>query len=139
MLNNLTLMGRLTRDPKLRHTQSGTPVASYTLAVNRDFETSGNKETDFIDVVAWKKAAEFADSYFRKGQLVAVVGRIQTRKWSDKEGNNRVSVEVVAERQYFAEGKNKAEPASPHYAADTSTANPGDFMELDVSDDELPF
>jgi single-strand DNA-binding protein len=129
MLNNVNLMGRLTRDPELRHTTNGTPVASYALAVNRDFKTNGNNETDFIDIIAWQKGAEFASTYFRKGQLVAVNGRIQSRKWTDKDGKNRVSIEVVAERQYFAESKKD----------DASVAqNVSDFAEV-ADDGELPF
>jgi single-strand DNA-binding protein len=127
MLNNVNLMGRLTRDPELRHTQSGIPVASYALAVNRDFTSGGTREADFIDIVAWQKGAEFASTYFRKGQLVAVQGRIQSRKWTDQDGKNRVSIEVVAARQYFAEGKNKPE-----------TADSVDFTEFE-DDGELPF
>ena len=129
MLNNINLMGRLTRDPELRQTQSSKQVTSYTLAVSRDFGSDGNKEADFIDVVAWQKGAEFANNYFRKGQLVAVQGRIQSRKWTDRDGNNRVSVEVVADRQYFAEGKKDAPPMVP---------NASDFPE-DMDDGDLPF
>ena len=129
MLNNVNLMGRLTRDPELRHTQTGVPVTSYALAVNRDFNSNGNKEADFIDIVAWQKGAEFASTYFRKGQLVAVQGRIQSRKWTDKDGKNRVSIEVVAERQYFAEGK-KDEPSMG--------LNGSGFAEIE-DDGELPF
>jgi single-strand DNA-binding protein len=129
MLNNVNLMGRLTRDPELRHTQSGVPVVSCALAVNRDFKTNGKNEADFIDIIAWQKGAEFASAYFRKGQLVAVQGRIQSRKWTDKDGKNRVSIEVVADRQYFAEGK-KDEPSM--------APNGSGFAEIE-DDGELPF
>ncbi len=141
MLNNVNLMGRLTRDPELRHTQNNTPVASYTLAINRDF---GEKDADFIDIVAWKKAGEFANSYFRKGMPVIVQGRLQSRKWTDKDGNNRTSVEVVADRQYFAESKSKNESAAPQYSSgggsyDEDSGGYSAFSELEGSDDELPF
>lgn len=144
MLNNVSLMGRLTRDPELRQTQSGTPVASFTLACNRDFGGDGKNEADFIDIVAWQKTGEFASKYFRKGQLVAVQGRIQSRKWVDKDGNNRVAVEVVAERVHFAESKSKAD-AAPPYAAPAATSNesagayPGGFAEMEDDGEELPF
>ena len=143
MLNNINLMGRLVRDPELRHTQTGTPVATYSLAVNRDFNTNGKNEADFFSIVAWQKAAEFANSYLRKGQLIAVQGRLQSRKWTDKDGNNRVSIEVVAERQYFAESKSKGDSA----VSQSSEAGPysegtggfSGFTELEGSDDDLPF
>ena len=111
MLNTATLMGRLTRDPELRQTQSGTPVASFSLAVERDLKNQdGQKETDFLDIVAWNKTAEFVSQYFRKGQLVAVSGRIQARTWTDNNGNNRKAVEIVADRAYFAESKRDDAP-----------------------------
>ena len=137
MLNNVALMGRITRDPELRHTQAGLPVASYTLAVNRDFGAS--KEADFIDVVAWQKSAEFANTYFRKGHLAAILGRLQSRKWTDRDGNNRVSIEVVAERQYFAESKNKDDSVPPqNIAGNPAYEIPGAFTMTD-DDAELPF
>lgn len=142
MLNNVNLMGRLVRDPELRHTQTGTPVATYTLAVNRDFSANGNSEADFFGIVAWQKAAEFANTYFRKGQLVAIQGRLQSRKWTDKDGNNRSTVEVVADRQYFAEGKNKADGAAPQSDNGSFSGNPGEysgFTELEGDDGDLPF
>ena len=98
MLNKIFIMGRLTRDPELRRTQSGTPVTSFSLAVDRDYKTqSGEKETDFIDVVAWRATAEFVAKYFTKGRMAVVEGRLQIRAWQDKEGNNRRSAEVVAD------------------------------------------
>jgi len=102
-MNHIVIMGRMTRDPELRHTQSGTPVASFTLAVDRGFtpKDGGEKQTDFIDVVAWERNAEFVTKYFVKGQLVAVSGRLQIREWVDKEHNKRRSAEVVADRIYF--------------------------------------
>ena len=107
MLNHIVLMGRLTRDPELRRTPSGTAVASFTLAVDRDFASreSGKKETDFIDIVAWKHTAEFVSKYFSKGQMAAVSGRLQIRDWTDKDGGKRRNAEVVAENVYFADSK----------------------------------
>ena len=111
MLNNVNIMGRLTRAPELRQTQSGTSVASFSLAVERDLKNQdGQKETDFFDVVAWRQTADFVSRYFQKGQLVAVNGRLQTRTWQDNNGNNRKTVEIVAERAYFAESKRDDAP-----------------------------
>ena len=111
MLNNVIIMGRLTRDPELRRTQGGTAVTSFTLAVDRDFKSqSGEKETDFIDVVAWRSTAEFVAKYFTKGRMAAVEGRIQVRDWQDKDGNRRKSVEVVADNVYFADSKRDSKP-----------------------------
>lgn len=127
MLNHIVLMGRLTRDPELRMTQSGKPVASFSLAVERDFQKD---VTDFIDVVAWNRTAEFVNSFFNKGQLVAVTGSLQIRDWTDKNGNKRRSAEVIAEHVYFAEPKRQAEEATP------STT---DFFPLTEDDTDLPF
>ena len=103
MLNKVVLMGRLTRDPELKHTQTNTSVTSFTLAVDRSFARQGEeRQTDFIDIVAWRNTAEFMTRYFRKGQLVAVSGRLQTRKWQDNQGNNRTAYEVVADEVFFA-------------------------------------
>ena len=106
MLNEIILMGRLTRDPELRHTQSGTKVAAFALAVDRDYkDASGEKETDFIDIVAWRGTAEFVSKYFTKGRMAVVKGRLQIRDWTDKDGGKRRSAEVVAESVYFANSK----------------------------------
>ena len=107
MLNHITLMGRLTRDPELRHTGSGVPVASFTLAVDRDFgnKEDGSKEVDFIDIVAWRNTAEFVFKYFTKGRMAVVSGRLQIRNWNDKDGNKRRSAEVVADNVYFGDSK----------------------------------
>jgi single-strand DNA-binding protein len=106
MLNHVVLMGRLTRDPEIRHTQSGIPVASFSLAVDRDYGQKGaEKQVDFINIVAWRATAEFVGKYFVKGQLVAVSGRLQTRDWTDQNGGKRYATEVVADNVYFAEGK----------------------------------
>ena len=107
MLNKIFIMGRLTRDPKLRHTQTGTAVASFTLAVDRDFKDkqTGERATDFIDVVAWRSTGEFASKYFTKGHMAVVEGRLQIRDWTDKEGNKRRSAEVIADSVYFGDSK----------------------------------
>lgn len=136
MLNEIILMGRLTRDPDLRHTQSGTKVASFALAVDRDYkDASGEKETDFIDIVAWRGTAEFVSKYFTKGRMAVVKGRLQIRDWTDKDGGKRRSAEVVAESVYFGDSK-KAE-AAPQYAEPGQHG--GDFAELGEDDGELPF
>lgn len=107
MLNHIVLMGRLTRDPELRRTQSGLAVASFTLAVDRDWSSkdTGEKTTDFIDIVAWRNTAEFVSKYFTKGRQCCVSGRLQIRDWNDKDGNKRRSAEVVADNVYFADSK----------------------------------
>lgn len=145
MLNKVILMGRLTRDPELRHTQSGTPVASFSLAVERDFASKENNEksTDFIDIVAWRNTAEFVSKYFLRGQLVAVTGRLQIRDWKDKDGNNRRSAEVICENAYFAESKKGSrDQTGPSGDSDPETNQPPinyNFVELDEEDGELPF
>ena len=111
MLNHIVLMGRLTRDPELRHTQSGVAVASFTLAVERDFGGKGEKQTDFIDIVAWRNTGEFAAKYFTKGQLMAVSGRLQLRDWTDNNDVKRKAAEVIADNVYFAEGKRNTSSA----------------------------
>lgn len=131
MLNTITIMGRLTRDPELRYTQSNTPVASFTLAVDRDFSgrDGGDKQTDFIDCVAWRGTGEFVDRYFSKGSMAIVSGRLQIRSWTDDNGNKRRNAEVVGEHVYFGESKRR------EASADISAA---DFEDLD-DDGELPF
>ena len=111
MLNKIILMGRLTRDPELRHTQTGTAVASFSLAVDRDFKdkATGDRTTDFIDVVAWRQTGEFVSRYFTKGRMAVVEGRLQIRDWTDKDGNKRRSAEVVADNVYFGDSKRDAE------------------------------
>ena len=105
MLNKIFIMGRLTRDPELRRTQTGTPVASFSLAVDRDFKdkSTGERTTDFIDVVAWRQTGEFVSRYFTKGRMAVVEGRLQIRDWTDKDGNKRRSAEVVAAQVYFGD------------------------------------
>lgn len=106
MLNKIIIMGRLTRDPELRHTQSDTAVTSFTLAVDRDFKgEDGKRATDFIDIVAWRAAAEFVAKYFIKGRMAIVEGRLQLRDWKDKDGNARRSAEVIADNVYFGDSK----------------------------------
>lgn len=125
MLNKIVIMGRLTRDPELRQTQNQIPVASFTVAVDRDF----GEETDFIDCVAWRKTAEFVSNYFFKGKMAVVAGRLQIRNWEDKDGNKRKSAEVVADNVYFGDSKK-----------DRGTAEYSGFQEADdISDDDLPF
>ena len=130
MLNSVIIMGRLTRDPEMRRTQNGTAVASLTLACDRDFKPkSGEKETDFIDVVVWGKTAEFAANYFTKGRMVIVEGRLQVRGWQDKDGNKRKSTEVVADRMYFGDSKQEGKK---------QTAPSDDFEEIE-DDGDIPF
>ncbi len=139
MLNKAILMGRLTADPELRHTQSNIPVTSFTLAVDRTF--GQDKQTDFLDIVAWRNTAEFVSKWFRKGMLVAVSGQIQTRTWEDKQGNKRKSVEVVADEAFFAESKKDSAPRPSNDAPVPFDLPPvgGDFAELGPDDSELPF
>ena len=154
MLNHITIMGRLTRDPELRRTGSGIAVASFTVAVDRDFggRDGGEKETDFIDCVAWRQTGEFVSKYFTKGRMAVVSGRLQIRSWTDKDGNKRRSAEIVADNVYFGDSKRDGAqdgfnqgyapaamnqsyaPAAPSFSGSV----PGsDFAMLE--DDELPF
>ena len=151
MLNKIFIMGRLTRDPELRRTQSGTAVTSFSLAVDRDFKSqSGEKETDFIDVVAWRSTAEFVAKYFTKGRMAIVEGRLQIRPWTDKDGNNRRSAEVVAYNIYFGDSKRDSAGDMGGYSAPAYTAPAGGysapvgggssgFAEIDEEDGDLPF
>ena len=134
MLNKIILMGRLTHDPELRRTQSGVAVTSFSLAVERDYKSqSGEKETDFIDVVAWWGTAEFAAKYLDKGRMAAVTGSLQGRSWEDKDGNKRTAIEVVADSVYFGDSKRQEGNDSP---ASYSTA--GGMSEVE-DDGNLPF
>ena len=148
MLNKIILMGRLTRDPELRRTQSGTAVTSFSIAVDRDFKSqNGEKETDFIDIVAWRSTAEFVSKYFSKGRMAVVEGRLQTREWTDKEGGKRIATEIVADNVYFGDAKRDGAPAvqpgfDQSYAAPapaTFSAPASDFSMLSDDDGELPF
>ena len=160
MLNHIVLMGRLTRDPELRYTQSQIPVASFSIAVDRDLKPrdGSEKQTDFFDCVAWRHTAEFVSKYFQKGALVAVSGRLQLRDWTDREGNKRRSAEIVVDNAYFGESKRSREnegsysappaprPAPGGYEApvdtgyDAAPRGRSAFAELDDGDDgDLPF
>ena len=155
MLNRIVLMGRLTRDPELRKTQLDTSVCSFSLAVDRDYKKDGEKkETDFIDIVAWRATAEFVSKFFTKGRMAVVEGRLQVRDWTDKEGNKRRSAEVVADNVYFGESKRRdggdtSRPAAPSASAPAHRGSYGGydnvpqggsaFSELDDDDGDLPF
>ena len=155
MLNHIVIMGRLTRDPELRRTGSGIAVTSFTVAVDRDFgkNENGERETDFIDCVAWRQTGEFVSKYFTKGSMIVVSGRLQIRNWTDKEGNKRRTAEVVADNVYFGESKRSNEGNSSYggnsysapsggsfggYAAPASTPA-SDFAMLEDDDAQLPF
>ena len=162
MLNHITIMGRLTRDPELRRTGSGIAVASFTVAVDRDFggRDGGEKETDFIDCVAWRQTGEFVSKYFTKGRMIVVSGRLQIRSWNDKDGNKRRTAEVVADNCYFGDSKRENEGGSSfggntyggnsygNYGAPSGNyggysapagAPASDFAMLDDDDAQLPF
>ena len=163
MLNHIVLMGRLTRDPELRRTANGVAVASFTLAVDRDFAAAGaEKEPDFIDIVAWRNTAEFVSKYFTKGRMAVVCGRLQIRNWNDKEGNKRRSAEVIAENVYFGDSKRDSAdgsygnasyggnsygnapaygstPAANAYSAPAAPAPASDFSMIEDDDSQLPF
>lgn len=169
MLNHIVLMGRLTRDPEIRRTQSGIAVASFSLAVDRDYKPeNGERETDFIDIVAWRSSAEFVQKYFFKGQMAVVSGRLQVRSWTDNSGNKRRTAEVVADNVYFGEAKKEGRSSGtggyqggysdrdvpPAYGSyppqNTSSYAPqntapgtqtqiGDYGEITEDDDDLPF
>jgi len=147
-MNQIVLMGRLTRDPELRHTPNGVAVASFSLAVDRGYapKDGGERQTDFIDIVAWRNTGEFVSKYFTKGQMAAVAGRLQIRDWTDKDGNKRRSAEVVADNVYFTESKKSRETGGQGMASrddfNQGFAAPvegSDFAELDMDDGDLPF
>ena len=149
MLNHIIIMGRLTRDPELRRTGSGVAVASFTLAVDRDFspKDGGERETDFIDCVAWRQTGEFVSKYFTKGRMAVVSGRLQIRSWNDKDGNKRRTAEIVADNVYFGDSKRDGEtggsfgaaPASFGGYAAPAAPSASDFAMLDDDDAQLPF
>lgn len=132
MLNKVFIMGRLCKDPELRHTQSGTAVASFSLAVDRDFrdKQTGEKTTDFIDCVAWRGTAEFVSRFFSRGRMAVVVGSLQIRAWEDKEGNKRRTAEVIAESVYFGDSKRDADPLDK-LADDAAPVTYPDFSEVE--------
>ena len=141
MLNKILIMGRLTRDPELRRTGSGTAVTSFSLACDRDFKSqSGDKETDFIEVVAWKNTAEFVSKYFSKGRMAVVDGRLQIRDWTDKAGNKRITAEVVADNVYFADSKRSEsnENQKENFNALSGRLS-DDFVPISEEDGEIPF
>ena len=143
MLNRAILMGRLTKDPEMRQTSNGVEVTTFTLAVNRNYSKTGNPQTDFIDIVAWRQTAKFAYQYFNKGQLVAVDGQIETRTYTDRNGANRKAFEIVADQVYFAESKSASDQRADMQRTappnDTGFTEPeGDFAET-PDDSDLPF
>ena len=137
MLSHIVIMGRLTRDPEMRRTQSGIPVTSFRIAVDRDFQSrdGGDKQADFIDIVAWRNTAEFVAKYFTKGRMAIVSGRLQMRDWMDKEGGKRTSAEVVADNVYFADSKNNSASDSRETTATTGPR----YTDAEPDDGELPF
>ena len=147
MLNQIVLMGRLVKDPELRRTGTGIAVASFTLAVDRDFanKETNEKEADFIDIVAWRSTAEFVTRYFSKGRMAVVSGRLQMRKWTDKDGNKRTSAEVVADNVYFGDSKKDSSQGfvgnggNGGYAPAPAERNPEGFTVLEGDDSDLPF
>lgn len=143
MLNHITLMGRLTRDPELRRTGSGVAVASFTIAVDRDFSgKDSEKKTDFIDCVAWRQTGEFISKYFTKGRMIVVDGRLEMRDWTDKECNKRRNAEVNVENAYFGDSKRDTEQTSApaNYGGYATPATPAsDFAVLEDDDAALPF
>ena len=150
-MNQIVLMGRLTRDPELRRTPNGVAVTSFSLAVDRGFvnKETGERQADFIDCVAWRQTGEFISKYFTKGQMCAVTGRLQIRDWTDREGNKRKSAEVVVDNAYFTESKKSRESAGGQTAhaekrndfdsGYTAPVSGSDFAELDEDDGDLPF
>ena len=142
MLNKIIIMGRLTRDPELRRTGSGLAVCNFSVAVDRDFASqSGEKETDFIDCVAWRQTGEFISKYFTKGRMIAVEGRLEIRSWTDKDGNKRRTAEIAVNNAYFAESKKDAAPQSAQsgYGGFASPAAVPQFVPMDDDDGQLPF
>jgi len=149
MLNHITLMGRLVRDPELRRTGTGVAVASFRIAVDRDYapKDGGERKADFIDCVAWRQTGEFISKYFAKGRMIVVDGRLEMREWTDKEGNKRTSAEVIVDNAYFGDSKRDGEsggfsaPAAPAFGGYSapSAAPASDFAMLDDDDAQLPF
>ena len=136
-MNKAILMGRLTRDPEMRTTQSQLPVASFTIAVDRRFKNAnGEKQADFIPIVAWRQQAEFVSKYFHKGSRIVVVGSVQTRNWEDNEGNKRYATEVIADEIYFGDSKSGASNTEP---AQTTTDNSDLPFPLPDDGTDLPF
>ena len=150
MLNHITIMGRLTRDPELRRTGSGIAVTSFSVAVDRDYapKDGGERKTDFITCVAWDKTGEFISKYFSKGRMIVVDGRLEIRDWTDKDGNRRTSAEIRVENAYFGDSKRDGDsgntyaapaPSFGGYSAPAASAPASDFAMLDDGDSQLPF
>ena len=141
MLNHITIMGRLTRDPELRRTGSGTAVASFTVAVDRDFggKDGGEKETDFIDCVAWRQTGEFVSKHFTKGRMAVVSGRLQIRSWTDQHGNKRKTAEVIADNVYFGDSKSDSNSTRPAAYGTPAPASASDYDPITDEDAQLPF
>ncbi len=140
MLNHITIMGRLCADPELRRTGSGIAVASFTIACDRDFGSNGEKETDFIDIVAWRNTAEFVSKYFAKGRMAVVSGRLQIRGWTDKDGNKRKNAEIVADNVYFGDSKNDNGNQYGGNVGFVKAENvPNNIVPIEDDGDELPF
>lgn len=138
MANKVFLAGRLTKDPELRYTTNNTAVCNFTLAVNKRFKRDGDREADFISIVAWSKTAEFCSKYFQKGQKVIVIGRIETRTWDDNDGKRHYVTEVIAEEVDFADGKRSGGAGDSYEPASSPQSSTGGFYPID-EDDELPF
>lgn len=142
-MNKVILMGRLTKDPEIRYTGTGEPIAiaRYTIAVSRPYKKDGQTQADFINVVSYRKAAEFIEKYFKKGQMIAIVGRLQVRSWDDSEGKRHWSTEVVTDEINFAGGKNEAPQATPAPQAAPAAPTDNGFYPVDpsIEDDDLPF
>jgi single-strand DNA-binding protein len=146
MLNHITIMGRLTAAPELRRTGSGVAVASFTIACDRDFGGNGEKETDFVDIVAWRNTAEFVSKYFSKGRMAVVSGRLQIRNWNDKDGNKRKTAEIVADNVYFGDSKNDNGNQNSGFTGFVKAENVpgnnggfGSFAPIEEPDVGLPF
>lgn len=141
MLHHIVTMGRLVRDPELRHTQSGIPVTSFTIACDRDYkDANGDKATDFLDIVAWRQTAEFVSKYFTKGRMAVVDGRLQLRDWTDREGNKRRSAEIVADNVHFGDSRPQNQAAPRDYAAPAGVPAGGGYEPDDLeAGGDLPF
>ncbi len=138
MFNLVVLTGRLTADPELKTTANGIPVTTFSIAVDRRYRSGEERQTDFINIVAWRQSAEFITKYFKKGNLIGIEGSIQTRRYQDKNGNNRTAFEVVASNVQFVESKRDSSAGAPE-AASFSNADVNDFAEIGEADDDLPF
>lgn len=139
MFNTVILTGRLTADPELKTTANGVPVTSFTIAVQRKYKQGEESQADFINIVAWRQTAEFITKYFHKGSMIGIEGSIQTRKYQDKDGNNRVAFEVIAKNVQFVESKKASADASPASDLSQQVDNNADFVQVDIEDGDLPF